>query len=267
MMHLANKIAIVTGAASGIGREIAISLAKRHCKLILADINEDGLQETATYLTDAPALCYRLDVGDEQEIARFYQKINEQYEHIDVLVNNAGVALGGTFEMIDATDFDWLISINFMGLVRMTRAFLPLLKKSQKARLVNMSSIFGIIAPPGQTAYAASKFAVRGFSDALRNELASSNVGVTVVHPGGVATNIAKSARRPKAISPELVKEHVERADSALSLSPEIAAEIIVKGIEEGKDRVLVGNDAKIATLVARLFPQSYWKILKRLSS
>jgi short-subunit dehydrogenase len=184
---------------------------------------------------------------------------------VDILINNAGVALGGTFEVVTEEDFEWLFAINFWGVVRMTRAFLPMLKKSDDARLVNLSSIFGLISPPGQTAYSASKFAVRGFSNSLRHELEGSHVGVTVVHPGGVATSIADNARVPKDMSPEEIARRKVQAKKGLRMPPAEAGEIIVKGIERRSPRVLVGNDAKLLAFVERLAPKSYFRVLGRL--
>ncbi len=196
-MKLAQKTAVVTGAAGGIGRAIAVSLSRRGCNLALADVNEAGLAETARLASGGGLRIsgHRLDVADRAAVAAFPNIVLADHPGVDVLVNNAGVALGGTFEQVSPEDFEWLFDINFWGVVRMTRAFLPLLKRSDKARIVNLSSIFGIVAPPGQTAYSASKFAVRGFSNALGHELAGTQVGVTVVHPGGVATSIADNAR------------------------------------------------------------------------
>jgi len=184
---------------------------------------------------------------------------------VDILINNAGVAVGGTFEAVSEEDFEWLFEINFWGVVRMTRAFLPLLRKSDDARVVNLSSLFGLISPPGQSAYSASKFAVRGFSHSLRHELAGSKVGVTVVHPGGVATSIADNARVPKDMPPEEIARRRAMAKKALRMPPETAGEIIVKGIERRSSRVLVGNDARFLALLERLAPVSYWRIFSRL--
>jgi short-subunit dehydrogenase len=181
------------------------------------------------------------------------------------LFNNAGVALGGTFDQVSEHDFDWVMEINFFAVVRMTRAFMPLMKAAEDARLVYLSSLFGLIAPPGQTAYSASKFAVRGFANALRHELAGTNIGVTVVHPGGVATNIAENARRAEAITPEEAEAQRERARRMLTLPPSRAAEIIVDGVARRKARVLVGNDAKLLALIERLAPVSYAKFLQLL--
>src|SRR5271157_3912169 len=240
-MNLKNRTAIVTGAASGIGRGIAVSLAKRGCNLALADVDEAGLIETErmTASAGAKASQHRLDVSDRQAVAVFPKEILAAHAGVDLLVNNAGVALGGAFEEIAEEDFEWLFGINFWGVVRMTRAFLPLLRASDDGRIVNISSVFGLIAPEGQTAYAASKFAVRGFSNALMGELEGSRVGVTVVHPGGVATAIAERARMPKTASAEELAEKLALSRRLLTLPPEAAGETIVKGIENRARRVL----------------------------
>lgn len=264
-MQLKGRTAVITGAGGGIGRAIAMSLARRGCGLILADIDPDAAKATA--LTAAgdhgvPASAYALDVGDAAAVAAFPAVVAADHGGADILVNNAGVALSGTFRQVEPADFDWLMNINFQGVVRMTRAFLPLLSDSDDARLVNLSSIFGIIAPPGQAAYAASKFAVRGFSEALRHELAGSRIGVTIVHPGGVATAIAASARQHKDMTTAMVAEQEALARRMLKMPPAEAGEIIVKAIEQRRDRVLVGRDARIADLFQRVFPVRYWSLI-----
>jgi len=278
-MKLENRTAVITGAASGIGRGIAVALARRGCNLALADVNDAGLSETARLAQSnhsdptnqtAPRSALRisqhhLDVADRRAIAAFPQAVIAAHPGVDILVNNAGVAVGGTFEAVSEEDFEWLFEINFWGVVRMTRAFLPLLRKSDDARVVNLSSIYGLISPPAETAYSASKFAVRGFSNSLRHELANSNVGVTVVHPGGVATSIADNARVPKDMPAEEIARRRALAKKALTMPPATAGEIIVQGIERRSARVLVGNDAKFLALLERLAPISYWKIFSRL--
>lgn len=265
---LLNRTAVVTGAASGIGRAIAISLARRGCHLALADLNEAELARTAEMAASSGIRVsrHRLDVSDRKEVACFPATVVAEHGGVDILVNNAGVALGGTFEQVSETDFEWLFAINFWGVVRMTRAFLPHLRMSEDACLVNLSSLFGLISPPGQTAYSASKFAVRGFTESLRHELERSKIGVTVVHPGGVATAIARSARVPKGMPAEEIQTRREAAEKMLRLPPETAGEVIVEGIERRRARVLVGTDAKIISLIERLAPVSYWKILERLN-
>ena len=267
-MGLAGKTAVVTGAANGIGRAIAMSLAERGCHLALADIDEDGMAGTAelTRASGVRVSRHRLDVADRIAVAEFPGLVAAEHGGVDVLVNNAGVAVGGTFEQVADEDFEWLFEINFWGVVRMTRAFMPLLHASEDARIVNLSSIYGVIAPPEQSAYSASKFAVRGFSEALRHELEGSRIGVTVVHPGGIATSIAENARVPAGVTDEEIALRRERYRKLLRLPPEIAGETIVRGIEHREPRILIGSDAKTISLIARIFPVSYWKLMLRLS-
>ena len=265
-MRLDGRTAVITGAANGIGRAIAISLARRGCHVALADIDESGLADTSKLVQrDGLRVSqHRLDVADRNAVADLPRVIAAEHRSVDLLVNNAGVAVGGTFEQVSEEDFEWLFEINFWGVVRMTRAFLPLLRKSDDARVVNLSSIYGVVAPPEQTAYSASKFAVRGFSESLRHELQASGIGVTVVHPGGVATSIAEKARVPAGVSEEEIARRHERYRKLLRMPPEVAGELIVRGVERRQSRVLVGSDAKAISLIARLLPTSYWKVLAR---
>ena len=260
--------AIVTGAASGIGRGIARALARRGCNLALADLNEEGLAETESLLVahGVRITRHRLDVADREGVAAFPVSVQSLHGGADILVNNAGVAVGGTFEEISEEDFEWLFEINFWGVVRMTRAFLPLLRASGDAHIVNISSLFGLIAPPGQSAYCASKFAVRGFSESLRRELEAegTKIAVTTVHPGGVNTSIADSARVPRGRNSDQLARERDAFRKFLVMPPERAGEIIVSGMERRRPRVIVGNDARTASLIERLAPVSYWKILER---
>src|SRR4051812_22948378 len=265
IMRLANRTAVVTGAAGGIGRAISLSLARRGCHLALVDVNETGLAETAQMAAAAGVRITRhlLDVADRAGVAALPEAVTALHPSIDLLINKAGVALGGTFEEVSEEDFEWLFAVNFWGVGRMTRAFLPVLKVSDDARIVNVSSVYGLIAPPpGQTAYAASKFAVRGFSGALGHELRETSVGVTVVHPGGVATAIADNARVPKDKPEDEVAQGREEMNRMLRLPPETAGEIIVKGIEHRQARVLVGSDAWMISMIERLAPVSSGRIL-----
>ena len=268
LMALADKTAVVTGAAGGIGRAIAISLAGRGCHLALADVNEAGLAETARLIASNRVRVSRhvLDVADRGAVAAFPALVMAEHPGVDILVNNAGVAVGGTFDQVSEEDFEWLFNINFWGVVRMTRAFMPLLKASADARIVNLSSIFGIVAPPRETAYCASKFAVRGFSEALRHELAATRIGVTVVHPGGVATDIANHARAPAGTPADEIARRREEAKKFLKLPPARAGEVIVEAIEHRRPRVLIGSDAKILAAIERMMPVSYWQLLRRIS-
>jgi short-subunit dehydrogenase len=265
-LNLTNRVAVITGAGSGIGRATALAMARRGCHLALADVNEAGAIETAR---TAQALgvrvsAHRLDVADREAVRAFPDEVKSAHQRVDLLMNNAGVALGGTFEQVSEDDFDWLMEINFHGVVRMTRAFLPLLHLSDEARVVNVSSIYGIITPPGQAAYSASKFAVRGFSNVLRHELEGSTVGVSVVHPGGVATSISKSARIAAGLPGDEVERRRKAMEKLLRMPPEQAGEIIVRGIEKRQARILVGSDAKAAALLERLAPVGYWNLLKK---
>ncbi len=266
MMQLRDQTAVVTGAAGGIGRAIALSLAKRGAHLALADLKEQGLGETAVMATalGVRVSTHRLDVADADAVAAFPVAVLAAHPGVGILVNNAGVAVSGSFEEVSAADFEWLFGINFWGVVRMTRAFLPVLRQAREARLVNISSLFGLIAPPGQTAYAASKFAVRGFSESLRHELDGSNVGVTTVHPGGVATRIAIDARQSGNPDPAEVARRLKYYARMLRMPPEQAGEIIVSGMEQRRARIIVGSDAKLAALIARVFPVSYWNWIQR---
>ncbi|XBQ17069.1 MAG: SDR family oxidoreductase [Oceanicaulis sp.] len=258
--------AVITGAASGIGEALAEALAARGCNLALADIDEAGVKAVANRLNSntVRATAHKLDVSDPAAPAAFAETVKAEHGGATLLVNNAGIAAGGTFDEITPEVFDQVMAVNFHGVVAMSRAFLPLLKAAPASRLVNISSIFGVVAPPGQTAYCASKFAVRGFSMALAHELEGSNVGVTVVHPGGVATKIAENARIPEDADPEEVAAAKAHAKAALIMPPPRAAEIILSGVERGKRRVLVGNDAQLAAIFERLLPASYMAVMRR---
>jgi short-subunit dehydrogenase len=254
----ADGVAVITGAASGIGAALAEALARRGAKLALVDRDGPGVGRIARSLG---AAAHRLDLADPGAGDILAEAVDGP---VNLLVNNAGIALGGRFEEVAAEDFDALMAINFGAVVRLTRAFLPRLRQAREGRIVNVSSVFGLIAPPGQTAYAASKFAVRGFSEALRAELAGSGVGVSIVHPGGVKTNIAVNAKRPAMSDAELA-EMARRWEKALRMPPERAAEIIARGVSLRRARILVGADAHIIDLAQRLLPVAHAGLLRRL--
>lgn len=261
--------AVVTGAASGIGAGLAQGLADRGSNLGLIDRNGEGLHEVAAKIrADHPELtvkAYVADLGDTESLQGLAATVVGDFGEITLLVNNAGVALGGLFEQISLDDFDWVMRINFVATVHLTYAFLPALKRSHGSHLVNVSSLYGLIAPPGQSAYAASKFAVRGFTEALRHELLAHDVGVTAVHPGGVRTKIAANAR----VGAHVGQVDVERAKrefaKLLTIDPRDAAETILDGVGKRRPRVLVGASAKLPDIVARLSPGHYWQILSTL--
>jgi NAD(P)-dependent dehydrogenase (short-subunit alcohol dehydrogenase family) len=258
--------AVITGAASGIGEALAEALAARGANLALADINEDGVKAVAHRLksNQIKITAQVLDVADRDAPAAFAANVTRDHGGAALVFNNAGIAVGGEFERVAEADFDRVLEVNFHGVVRMSRAFLPLLKAQPAGQLVNVSSLFGIIAPPGQTAYSASKFAVRGFSMALAHELEGTSVGVSVVHPGGVNTRIAESAKIPADATPEEIETQLAAAKAALVMPPPRAAQIILDGVERRQRRIVVGNDARLAILFERIFPVSYLRFMRR---
>ncbi|WP_262311927.1 SDR family oxidoreductase [Acidiphilium sp. AL] len=260
------KVAVLTGAASGIGAALARQLAARGASLALIDRDQDGLERVAAEarLFGATVSTHVADLADPAAIAALPDAIAATHAAPALLINNAGVALVGRFDQMDAADFDWLMDINFWAGVRMTRAFLPALRRASGARIVFLSSVFGIIAPPGQCAYAASKFAIRGFAEALRHELADTPIGVTVVHPGGIRTNIARSARLAAGMNPEEAAAGVRAFETMLKTTPEVAASTILRGVERGADRVLIGSDAYAIDALQRLMPARYWRPMQR---
>jgi len=236
--------------------------------LALADRDEAGLKAVAAEIGNrAEVTTHKLDVADADQIKAFAQAAIAAHPSLNILVNNAGVALLGNFTEVDQTQMEWLININFWGVVHGTRAFLPHLSQQREAHIVNLSSIFGIISPPGQTAYCAAKFAVRGFSESLRHELkmAESPVKVLVVHPGGIATDIARNSRTGSGVTDNARRaESIERFDKLAKKSPAAAAMHIAGAIEANKLRLLIGSDAKFADIIQRLRPATYWGLLGR---
>src|SRR3954452_25258408 len=244
MTAIRGTAAAVTGAASGIGRALALELAARGCDLALADRDEAGLQAVAAEIAKAgnakgqprKVSVHRLDAGDPSQIKAYAKAAVAAHPGLNIVINNAGVALLGQFSEIDQAQMHWLMNINFWGVVHSTRGFLPHLSRQREAHIVNISSIFGIIAPPGQTAYAAAKFAVRGFSESLRHELqmAASPVRLSVVHPGGVATNIARNSRTGAGVTDNARRaQSIERFDTVARTTPAAAALRIISGVEK----------------------------------
>ena len=270
MTAISGSAAAVTGAASGIGRALALELAARGCDLALADRDEAGLLEVAAEIGKAhkrKITTHRIDVGVAAEIEVFAQGAIAAHPGLNIVINNAGVALLGAFGEVDQAQMEWLININFWGVVHGTRAFLPHLSTRREAHIVNLSSIFGIVAPPGQTAYCAAKFAVRGFSESLRHELAMANspVKLSVAHPGGVLTNIVRNSRTGSGISDNARRaESIDRFDAIAKTTPPIAAQRIIAGIEKNQPRILIGNDAKFLDLLQRFRPATYWSVLAK---
>jgi NAD(P)-dependent dehydrogenase (short-subunit alcohol dehydrogenase family) len=266
MKTLEDKVVVITGAGSGIGRALAVESAKRGARLALADWNEDGLKETQALAGATKSLVRKLDVRSEDGFLAFASDVARELGGANVIVNNAGVSLSDTIGSMKRSDFEWIIDINFWGVVRGTEVFLPQLLGKDDAHVVNISSVFGLIGVPSQAAYNASKFAVRGYTEALRQELeeASAPVHVTCVHPGGVKTNIVRNGRN--------VRDQFGKATDTATLShafdalarttPAEAATIILRGVLSNAPRVLVGGDAHMVDLVQRLFPTGYPRIL-----
>ncbi|MGX1110248.1 MULTISPECIES: SDR family NAD(P)-dependent oxidoreductase [Bradyrhizobium] len=271
MTAISGSAAAVTGAASGIGRALAHELALRGCDLAIADRDEAGLHAAAAEIAKASprkVTVHRLDVSEPDQITAFAEAAVTAHPSLNILVNNAGVALLGEFGEFDQAQMEWLFNINFWGVVHGTRAFLPQLSRQREAHIVNISSIFGIIAPPGQSAYCAAKFAVRGFSESLRHELAVANspVRLSVVHPGGVATNIARSSRAGTGVTDNARRaQSIERFDALARTTPTAAAQRIIAGIEKNQPRILIGKDAYFMDLLQRFRPATYWKTMQRM--
>lgn len=263
------KTAVVTGAASGIGAALADALAARGCHLALVDIDRDGLLEVgaAARARGVTVSTHVLDMGDPAAVAAFPAALTAEHPTVDVLINNAGVALGGHFEEVTAANFEWLMNINFYGVVNMTRALLPLLRRRPDAHIANVSSVFGMIAPPGQTAYCASKFAVRGFSEALRHELADTSVGVSVIHPGGIRTNIGRNARLPEGANAAVIEREMRRFEKNFITNPDKAARVILAGLQKRKPRIMVGPDARAIEWMERLMPVRNMSVFTRILS
>lgn len=260
MYSLKGKVAVVTGAGSGIGRALAQLLASKGCTLAIADINEAGLNETATSLP-TPALVQKLDVADRAAVYAFAQRVKSELGTAHVVINNAGVAVSQTVENLSYEDFEWIMGINFWGVVYGTKAFLPMLTAQNDGVIVNLSSVFGIIAVPTQGSYNAAKFAVRGFTEALRHELEGTGVSAICVHPGGIKTNIAATSRFY--VDPAGLSNRETAAAGFAKMArttPAQAAQTIVDGIERGSKRVLIGSDARLVDIIQRLMPVNYWK-------
>jgi NADP-dependent 3-hydroxy acid dehydrogenase YdfG len=264
---LAGQTAVITGAASGIGRALAQRLSSHGSPVAIVDADDEGLQQTAETL-GGPVLAERLDVRDRQGQMAFAARVSEWAPApIGAVFNNAGVAVASTVADASIEDDEWLHSINFEGVVHGVRAFLPILLTQKSGAIVNTSSVFGLAGIPTQSAYCASKFAVRGFTESLRHELVGTGVRAITVHPGGVKTNIARSARvhtDPAGLD-RTPDEMADEFEAMVRTSPEKAAAIIHKGVDAGKARILVGPDAYVFDWLTRLTPTHYWTVLEKL--
>lgn len=267
MKTLKDKVAAITGAGSGIGRATAILMARQGCHLALSDVNETGLADTVRECKThgVKVTATRLDVADRAAVHAWADDTAKSFGSVNIVINNAGVGLGATVEEMSYEDFDWLMGINFWGVVHGTKAFLPHVKRSGDGHIVNISSVFGIIAVPSQSAYNAAKFAVRGFTEALREEMEveGAPVGVTCVHPGGIKTNIARAARMTGNATYGMDKaKAASDFDKLARTTPEEAGQDIVNAILKNRRRQLIGADAVMIDMVQRLLPESYQRIL-----
>lgn len=255
---------VITGAASGIGRSLARRLSRLGSPVALADVDEAGLKDTAASLA-GPVLPRVLDVRDAGDFGRFAAEVREWLTApLGAVFNNAGVAVGSSVADAVPADDQWLWDINFHGVVNGTRAFLPILTEADSGAIVNTSSVFGLMGIPYQSAYCASKFAVRGFTDSLRHELRRTGVRAVTVHPGGIKTNIARNARvRTDPFGLGRSGEEVTAAfEAVLRTSPDRAAAVIHRGVERGKARILIGPDAYAVDALARIAPTHYWDLV-----
>lgn len=269
MSLASNSVVVITGAASGIGRALAVRFAaEKIAGIVIADVGEEGLHETAMMVEalGAKVSFHLTDVSDLEQVKRLAEEAVQRHGRVTHLINNAGVGLVGTFEQISIEDFRWLMGINFWGVVYGCKVFLPILRQQESGHIVNVSSVFGLIAPEEQTAYCSSKFAIRGFTESLRHELGGTNISVSSVHPGGIKTNIARNAKLGENTPDDWKQQGAQFFDKVARTSPEQAAEVIVAGIKAKEPRILIGKDAEMISLVSRLFPRRYLSILERLS-
>jgi NADP-dependent 3-hydroxy acid dehydrogenase YdfG len=263
------RTSFVSGAASGIGRAVAQRLSAHGCPVAIVDQDEAGLAQTADML-QGPVLARRMDVRDRHAQLAFAAEVVEWAPApLGMIFNNAGVATSQSVAEGSIEDDEWVWSINFQGVVEGVRAYLPLLLRQNSGAIVNTSSVFGLLGIPFQSAYCASKFAVRGLTDSLRQELRGTSVSATTVHPGGVKTNIARNARyHGDPMGRDLTHEEAAaRFDAMARTTPERAARVIHEGVKAGKSRILVGPDAYVFDALARIAPSRYFDLLAPLEA
>lgn len=270
MKSFKHKVAAITGAGSGIGQQLALLLAQQGCHLSLSDVNQQALLATLELLkhSSVKVTSHQVDVAVQEQVTAWAAQTFEQHGAVHMIFNNAGVALASTVEGASYDELAWIVNINFWGVVYGTKAFLPLIKQSGEGHIINISSVFGLLSQPTQSAYNATKFAVRGFTEALRQELELANCGVSAlcVHPGGIRTNIANAARyndscQQLGLAMDSNSE-TRSFNRFLRCPPEHAAEQILAAVQKNKARLLIGKDAKALDLVQRILPTGYQKLL-----
>ena len=263
MQGFAGKVAAVTGAGSGIGQALAVELARSGAKVAISDVDTEGLAQTEERLKaiGAPVKANRLNVTEREAFLAYADEVAEHFGKVNQIYNNAGIAFTGDVEVSQFKDIERVMDVDFWGVVNGTKAFLPHLIASGDGHVINVSSVFGLFAVPGQAAYNSAKFAVRGFTEALRQEmvLAGHPVGVTTVHPGGIKTAIARNATAAEGLDPE---DLAKLFDKRLArTSPEKAAQIILDAVRKNKPRVLVGGDAKALDIMVRIAGSRYQQV------
>ncbi len=270
MKTFQGRVGAVTGAGSGIGRAVATELARRGAEVALCDVDEAGMAETVARIqsTGTRVSTQRVDVADRQAVEEWADKVVADHGKVNLIANNAGVALGANVETMSYDDLEWLMGVNFWGVVHGTKAFLPHLRAAGEGHIVNVSSVFGMMGIPSQSAYNAAKFAVRGFTEALRIELDADggNVSCTTVHPGGVKTNIARNGRFDGATVSALGQDPdklIELSERAFRTTPEKAAQVILDAVQADKRRVFIGTDAQVFKLMALLPPGLYQNAIR----
>lgn len=268
MKDLHGKVAVITGAGSGIGRALAYRLHREEVALALADIDLQGLKKTEELLQKENRgirlQIYPVDVSNRERVYEFAKNVTDSFGKVDILINNAGVSSSGKVLELTYGTLEWTININLWGVIYCTKAFLPYLANATEASIINVSSVYGLLGIPGQAAYCASKFAVRGFTESLRQELFGSHITVTVVFPGGIKTNIARNSRSDYQLTPETYEKALQRFEESLKTTPEEAARLIIQGIKNKSPRVLIGKDARKIDFLARLKPNTYDKDIAR---
>lgn len=267
---VAGGTAVVSGAAGGMGEHLAKGLARRGADLVVLDRDAAGLERVVAEIgRETPGAWvtpFVVDLSERAAADAAIARIRDEHAGVTMLFNNAGVAVGGRFVDVSAQDFDWLLEINLLVPIRFTRALLPLMLANGQGQVVNTSSLFGLIGPPGQSAYSTSKFGLRGFSESLRSELEAEDqpVGVTSVHPGGIRTGIARNARIAAGTDPDESERGRAAFDKVLRYPADRAAEEIIEAAVARRPRLLIGNDARALDAVARLLPARYWSLMGR---